>query len=316
MSGYVNDFGDEELGKSVLIDFPLRLAKEQNRTCLGLFIGQAGMGKTWAAVHLAEQLDPTFNIDRVCVTYKEFLTQLDEMAKLWTAGEDIAGRVVIFDEFQKGASARKFMSMINQAVNDVLFTFRYLNLIVFFTTPHIGFVDVNARAMMNFHVAMKEKRMDLGLTRGEVTFSEIKNNPHDPSDRLYYYVPRVETSEGTIRVQQIWFNAPSKRLGQQVDAKVTTFKHTVITDSISAIEKTQRVSEEKTISKGKVLRDLANEVYVNKGRYYDERRGKWDKGRVMLDYEFTPGKWNAIKPILEAMVQFGVKADDIKLPEE
>ena len=313
MTSYGGDFGDAELGQKILIEYPLHITKVANECFLGLFIGQPGRGKTFAATRLAEKLDPTFDISRICVTYQEFLAKLNELATAWDNGEDVAGRVLIFDEFQKSASARKWMTSVNQAITDVLHTFRYLNLIVLFTTPHLSFIDVNARAVMHFQVTMKDKRPEMGLSRGELTFSEIKNDPRNPSDKLYHYAPRVFTQNGAVRVGSVWFEKPSARMQRLLNDKVNAFKHSVLTDSI---EKTNRQAYEETHAektKGQKTRELANEIFIMQTKYYDEHRKKWDKGAVMMDYpELSGSKFNDIKGVLNAMLKYGVKPDDLR----
>ena len=315
--GYRGDYGDVEIGEKVLIEYPLHLTRECNECFLGLIIGMPGRGKTWAALRLAEKLDPTFDIDRLCVTYGEFLGKLKELANAWDRGDDVAGKVLIFDEFQKGASARKFMSTVNQAITSVLHTFRYLNLIVIFTTPHLSFVDVNARAVMHFQVTMKEKNREMGMSRGELSFTEIKNNFENPSDKLYHFAPRIFTDEGTLCVRSVWFEKPSARIQRLADDKVSSFKSDVLTESIADTERYEQKETAVQKTKAQLVRELANEIYVNKGRFYDERRGKWDKGAIMLSYPaLTNGKVDAIRPLLDAMIKFNVKVEDLQLPEE
>jgi len=313
--GYGGDFGDAEIGQTILIDYPLYVTRDQNENFMGLFIGMPGKGKTWAAVRLGEQLDSTFNINRVCVTYEEFLNVLEGLAQAWDRGEDVAGRVVVFDEFQKTAGARKFMSYVNQAINDVLHTFRYLNLIVIFTTPHLSFIDVNCRAVMHFQVTMKKKHTRMGLTMGSLNFTEIKNDPWNPSDKLYHFAPRVFTTEGELRVKHIYFEKPSKPMIRQVETKINAFKHRVLTDTLEKNEQMRRKAEEPTEkTAAQKTRDLANEIFVNQVKYYDPRKEKWDKGLVLLDFpEMTSGKFTEIKTLLEAMQRVGVQPSDISL---
>jgi len=309
---YARDFGDPEIGKAILIDYPLHVTRDENENFLGLFIGQSGLGKTWAAVRMAEKLDPTFDVSRVCVSYKEFLNKLNEMAELWDAKEDVAGRVIIFDEFQKSASARKFMSAVNQAINDVLHTFRYLNLIVLFTTPHMSFIDVNSRAMLRFQVAIVEKRKEIGLTRGELLFNQIKNDPRNPSDKLYHFAPRLFTENGALKVRQVWFERPSSRMAKAVDEKINSFKHSVLTEAITRNDARELEESVEQKTQAQKLREQVNEIYINKGRYYDGTRGKWDKGAILMDYpELTPGRVSSMIPLLKRMVDVGIKPGDI-----
>lgn len=305
IDNYAADFGDKELGHFVFIEHPLKVTRVYNENFMGVFTGKPGRGKTWAAVRLAEQLDDTFDVSRVCVTYKEFVDKLNELAEMHKQGYDIAGRVVVFDEFQKSASARRFMSSINQAINDVLHTFRYLNLIVFFTTPHISFIDVNARAVMHFHVTMMEKRVNLGLTRGKIRFTEIKDNILTPNDKMYTYSPRVYTNNGVFRVSDVWFEKPSKKLRMLVDEKINSFKRAVIEESKEEkVVKPVETKESKAKQRAEKLREWAHEIFKNRVRYYDSHRKRWDEGAVLLDYpELTPTTFKTIRSMLNAMLE-------------
>ena len=109
-------FGDDDIGKVVLIDWPLHVTRELNENFMGVIIGMPGKGKTWAAARLAEQLDPTFSIKRVCVSYKEFLEVMRDLSDEWQETGDVSGRVVIFDEFQQSSAARKWQSNVNMAI--------------------------------------------------------------------------------------------------------------------------------------------------------------------------------------------------------
>ena len=202
-------YGDEELGKTILIDYPHHIVNELNENFMGVVIGMPGKGKTWAAARLAEQLDPTFDISRVCVSYQEFLRVMKTLSDEWTEGVNVSGRVVVFDEFQQSASARKWQSNVNSAINDVLHTFRFMNLIVIFTTPHMSFIDVNARAVMHFQLIMQRKHVQMGLSEAKLNFTSIKNDPRDPSDKLYHFAPRLFTDEGVVKVTKVFFKKPS-----------------------------------------------------------------------------------------------------------
>jgi len=142
-------YGDPEVGQQLLVHYPLYITRDLNENFLTLIIGMPGKGKSWAAARMAELIDPQFTATQFCVSYSEFLQSMKTFAEMYEQGIDVAGRVIIFDEFQQGASARKWHSTINEAINDVLQTFRYLNLIVIFTSPHLSFVDINARAVMH-----------------------------------------------------------------------------------------------------------------------------------------------------------------------
>lgn len=294
-------FGDKELGKLVLIDYPLYVTRELNENFMGVIIGMPGKGKTWAACRLAEQIDPTFNIDRVCVTYKEFLEVMKQLSDEWTMTHDVSGKVVVFDEFQQSSAARKWQSNVNMAINDVLHTFRFMNLIVIFTTPHMSFIDVNARAVMHFQVIMKKKDRRRGTTEGKLQFTEIKNDPRDPSDKLYHFAPRVFTDKGILKVASVFFEKPTPKLRKQVDVKVNTFKRDVLE---AAIEKADRQEKEvvKRKSSTELAREFSQDIFDNRERYLDPVTHKWDQGAMLLDYpDLSSSTLVSVRKMLKAM---------------
>jgi len=121
-------YGDPEVGHRLLVEYPQYITKVLNENFLILIIGMPGKGKSWAAARLASLLDPLFTAKQFCVSYAEFLETMRDFALMYKEGVDVSGRVIVFDEFQQGAGARKWHSKVNEAINDVLQTFRYLNL--------------------------------------------------------------------------------------------------------------------------------------------------------------------------------------------
>ena len=300
------EWGVPELGKLVLVDYPKYVTRDLNENFMGLIIGMPGKGKTWAAARIAEQIDPTFTIDRVCISYKEFLQVMKQLASEWEATGSVAGKVVIFDEFQQSASARKWQSQVNTAINDVLHTFRFMNLIVIFTTPHISFVDVNARAVMHFVITMKRKYKDRGLTLGKLNFTEIKNDPHNPSDKLYSFAPMVFNENGVVKISEIFFEKPSKAMQLAIDQKINAFKMSVLDKAIEKTEKMEAEAKEVKLTPAEREREYAKDIFEQGLRYKDPQTGKWDRGALMLDYpEISERKLRAVLKMVEALERRG-----------
>ena len=300
------EWGVPELGKLVLVDYPKYVTRELNENFMGLIIGMPGKGKTWAAARIAERIDPTFTIDRVCISYKEFLQVMKQLANEWEQSGSVAGKVVIFDEFQQSASARKWQSQVNTAINDVLHTFRFMNLIVIFTTPHVSFVDINARAVMHFSITMKRKYVEKGLSVGKLNFTEIKNNPHDPSDKLYSFAPMVFDADGVVKVREVFFEKPSRPMQLAIDHKINAFKMSVLDKAIAKAEKMETQAKEVTRTPAEQMREYAKDIFEQGVRYKDPQTGKWDKGALMLDYpEVTASKLRPILKMVEALERRG-----------
>lgn len=108
--------------------------------------GEPGSGKSLSAITLARLVDDRFTLDNVVYTPEDFLDRLDKASR---------GTVVIFDEAGVGIPAREWQSLQNKLLNYVLQTFRYQNICVIFTTPHISYIDRQARHLLNYTAVTK-----------------------------------------------------------------------------------------------------------------------------------------------------------------
>lgn len=217
------NYGDGRFGNMLLIEYPRHKCMVLNENTNIIIVGMPGRGKTWAAIKIAERLDPNFNVDRVANTYEEFFNIInsnrDNLPK---------GSVIIFDEFQKDANSRKWQSAINQALNDVIHTFRNLNLICIFTTPKFSFIDKNMRSAVHMIIEVKRKLEHESKVECSVWQCEMKNDPNNP-DEAFRWRPRMNISDGYGKaiITSVLIRAPSVALRNAIDEKVNRFKNNV-----------------------------------------------------------------------------------------
>ena len=129
----------------------LDMVFKKNRNCLIIITGDTGTGKSYLALKLAQELDPTFtpeNIsERVVCHPKQFIdlvvNKKDELK---------TGSVIVMDEAGVSMASREWYSYNNKALDYILQTFRYQKLIVIFTVPNMSFVDSHARRLFNFYI--------------------------------------------------------------------------------------------------------------------------------------------------------------------
>ena len=102
-----------------------------------------------------------------------------------------------------------------------------------------------------------------------------------------------------------------------VDDKINTFKHSVLTESITKMDQADALDDKKSRTSAQRNREWANEIFIRKSRYYNEHTQKWDKGAIMLEYaDINSSRWQDIRPVLNAMLKFGVKPGDIEIPKD
>ena len=94
--------------------------------------GTEGSGKSVFAQQLAILLDPTFNIDRMCMTSEEFITAVTSAKK---------GQAIVFDEAFTGLSSRSSLSGINKLIVSMMMEMRQKNLFVIIVLPTFFLLD-------------------------------------------------------------------------------------------------------------------------------------------------------------------------------
>lgn len=115
---------------------------------LFLVDGTEGAGKSVLTMQLAKYCDPTFDIDRVCFTAKEFTQAILKAEKYQS---------VVFDEAFRGLSSRASMTQLNRTIVSMLAEIRQKNLFVFIVMPTFFDLDKNValwRSRALIHVYM------------------------------------------------------------------------------------------------------------------------------------------------------------------
>ena len=124
--------------------------------------GYEGTGKSTMAMHIAKYCDPTFNVDKVVFTPRQFREKVIS-AKEYTA--------VVYDEAYTGLASRGAMSQVNKALVSMLAEIRQKNLIILIVMP--TFFDLDRyvalwRSRALIHVYSK------GFRRGYFTFFSVE----------------------------------------------------------------------------------------------------------------------------------------------
>lgn len=111
--------------------------------------GPEGSGKSVLAQQIAKLLDPSFCVERMCMTPKEFKESVLRAEK---------GQCVVFDEAFTGFSSRASLTEVNKILVSLMMEMRQKNLFVIIVMPTIFLLDRYValfRARGLFHVYLK-----------------------------------------------------------------------------------------------------------------------------------------------------------------
>jgi hypothetical protein len=152
----------------------------------------AGIGKSFSALTLAEEMDPSFSIERVVFTSEEYLGAMNGIQR---------GQFVVIDEPAQSEvlSSHSWWAETQRALADCLESNRYLGVGTILATINRGLLDSLVRNyLLHFMVNC--------TARGRGVVYEIRHSPFD-------------SSETTPRLGQLWFGLPSPGLVEEYEAK-------------------------------------------------------------------------------------------------
>lgn len=115
--------------------------------------GEEGSGKSVFTLQLAKTVDPSFCLDRITFTAKDFQNAILKASK---------GQAVVFDEAFRGLSSRSALGEVNKILVGLMMECRQKNLFVFVVMPSFFLLDKYValwRSKGLFHVyTLKGKR--------------------------------------------------------------------------------------------------------------------------------------------------------------
>lgn len=216
---------------------------KMNKNSLIIVCGETGSGKSYAALRMAEIIDPTFNIDRCVFDTESFLAKMKDGLDHNTLQK---GSAVVYDEMGISHSNRNFYDSINKALNFVFQGFRRENLVVFMTVPKMKFVDSQIRDLIHYVVVPKTIDDERNLVW--CVPYVVKQNPlmmNKVSD-FYYMKPTIAGTsiDGTQEMDRFGLGLPSVELKNAYEQKKKEFMFNLYEEArmLSAQVKRKHVS--------------------------------------------------------------------------
>lgn len=203
----------------VIVKYILDRVKKKNKNFLALFVGPTGSGKSLASLKLAEKLDPTFDISRVSFKARDFMNTINDLVARSEAGENIVGRVLVWDEFGVSHNAREFMTKTNRVINYFFQTSRHLNLIVLMTVPMLSFIDSATRKLI--HAVCELRGINQRKKTANVNIKMVQANV--TSGKEFHKYLRYTKDNKSFVLKKINFGLPSTPLLEAYELKKKAF---------------------------------------------------------------------------------------------
>lgn len=218
----------------------LRIASNKNFLCA--ITGQTGSSKSYSAMSLMEIINSDKNpeelIKNICLTTRQFVERVN-------SGDLKAGDVIIWDEAGIGMNSKSWASIANKIINLILQTFRNMNLIIFFTLPHLSFLDSDSRKLL--HSTIQTLKVD--RSEKSATLKPLIIQVNQDTGKLYKKYLRVRGRNGKLApVKRLKVYLASPKLLELYEAKKKQFTHNLnrdIMNKLIAEEEKNRLKDSK-----------------------------------------------------------------------
>ena len=249
--------------------------------------GPTGSGKSEFALKLAQDLEPTFNVERVVYTAEDFLKLIIEGDSKGKIG---IGKAIIFDEtsHDEAMDSRSSLSQTNKQMAALSTIYRALRLIVIYVAPNLNQIDSRVRAI-SITGLFQLKSIDYvrQMSKADLFWSVQNSRTGD----VYYKRPRIISDEGKrVVCMSVKLSRPKKKLRKEYEAKKMLF----IKDKIARWNEKNKISKE--VEEAKPIKmsfsEMVAEVLKNKKLF--EINGKINSAKIMQGFNLGVDKASKI----------------------
>lgn len=175
---------------------------------MGAFCGETGSGKSYAALRMAEVIDPDFSVDQIAFSVEEFL-------ELVIDDSFGPGSMIVFEEASVEAGSDEYMTKKNKALRQVSETWRHQRRGAVFTYPAFKRLDSGVRGRVTGLVQLDSVNEASGYSVGRYKYLQQDSDSGD----IYRHFPVI----GGVEHRKLKFRLPSDELLNEYEEMKTNY---------------------------------------------------------------------------------------------
>lgn len=257
---------------------------------MAAFCGETGSGKSYAALRVAEAVDPNFTVDQIAFSVVEFL-------ELVIDDSYGPGSIIVFEEASVEAGSDEYMTKKNKALRQVSEIWRHQRRGALFTFPAFKRLDPDVRARMAALIQLDELNETAGNSIGRYKFLQQDSD----SGEIYRHYPRI----GGVEYKKMKFTLPSEDLIEAYEQKKSDYTQDKNLELLEGLiedakdgEDSQEQARPQDIGEEIIAEDKLDEyINSNNGQEYI------DRDLIELDYGIGARKSKKVKKFIQREVQ-------------
>lgn len=256
-------------------------------------VGREGSGKSYTAIRIAKEVDPTFDESRVLFDIADFLEILRE-------GDHEPGQMFVLDEAGVSMGKRTWQERGQILANQALQLIRKHNLGLIFTLPRLSELDSQAEGRLHGYYEIMQKR-EGEFVRGKWIW--LDPDRRDQTGEIYHKLPKRRENGRLQTLNSVAFRPPSGEVVTNYEARKDEFLEGFYDEVLGELNDKAESDNTNSLSPY----DIANEIIENDDielfSREDRRTGDMLVDRNLLyhksDYDITHDEARVIKKEIE-----------------
>lgn len=222
-------------------------------------VGQRGSGKSETALEFCRKVDPSFEKHpRIVFNIEGYMETVDNMKK---------GQALIFDEAGVNMGAREWMHLQNKVFNYTKQLDRFNNLLVIYTVPDLGFIDLQLRKMLDGVIVCRKTGIDRERHINATHFYYVQTSPLGGN---IHYAPFIyHGPQGDVKIDPLYVpQAPPELVSTYKELSIE-FKRKKIAELRAEVEGSSACFDPKTVrllnERNKLCLHLIDHIRTNHG---------------------------------------------------
>jgi len=170
-------------------------------------------GKSLFSIAFSMMIDPTFAVDRIVFTPKQYLNLVKVIKK---------GQFAMWDEVGAGLGNRDFATKLNRNIGKVFQTQRYKQFGIIMTAPSLNLIDKQPRDLLHCIISMKKI-----LRSYNVSVARIYENKQDVlKGKVRQVLPKVHIGNTVYKIREFAMHKPPNKIIKEYEKVKAEFFET------------------------------------------------------------------------------------------